>query len=133
MEQQVEKLTRLVDDLLDASRITQGKIVLQRALVDLQKVMLDSELAALYQVQTFRLNEAVKRNRARFPEDFMFQSSREEAKAFIEAHGGKVTDSVSKKTSYLVLGEAPGSKLAKAQSLGVAVVDEAGLRKLGEP
>ena len=58
--------------------------------------------------------------------------SREEAKAFIEAHGGKVTDSVSKKTSYLVLGEAPGSKLAKAQSLGVAVVDEAGLRKLGE-
>ena len=45
-----------------------------------QKVMLDSELAALYQVQTFRLNEAVKRNRARFPEDFMFQLSREEAK-----------------------------------------------------
>lgn len=44
-----------------------------------QKVMLDSELAALYQVQTFRLNEAVKRNRARFPEDFMFQLSREEA------------------------------------------------------
>jgi len=57
--------------------------------------------------------------------------SRDEAKAFIEAHGGKVTDSVSKKTSYLVLGEAPGSKLAKAQSLGVAIVDEAGLRKLG--
>jgi hypothetical protein len=45
-----------------------------------QKVMIDSELAALYQVQTFRLNEAVKRNRARFPEDFMFQLSREEAK-----------------------------------------------------
>jgi DNA ligase (NAD+) len=59
--------------------------------------------------------------------------SREEAKAFIEAHGGKVTDNVSKKTSYLVLGEAPGSKLAKAQSLGVAIVDEAGLRKLGTP
>ena len=37
------------------------------------KVMLDSDLAALYQVQTFRLNEAVKRNRARFPADFMFQ------------------------------------------------------------
>jgi DNA ligase (NAD+) len=58
--------------------------------------------------------------------------SRDEAKAFIEAHGGKVTDNVSKKTSYLVLGEAPGSKLAKAQSLGVTIVDEAGLRKLGE-
>ncbi|MCC7359168.1 MAG: NAD-dependent DNA ligase LigA [Anaerolineales bacterium] len=58
--------------------------------------------------------------------------SRDEAKAFIEAHGGKMTDSVSKKTSYLVLGEAPGSKLAKAQSLGVVVVDEAGLKRLGE-
>ncbi len=44
-----------------------------------QKVMLDSELADLYHVQTFRLNEAVKRNRGRFPEDFMFQLSREEA------------------------------------------------------
>lgn len=59
--------------------------------------------------------------------------SREEAKAFIEANGGKVTDNVSKKTTYLVLGEAPGSKLAKAQSLGVAIVDEAGLRQLGKP
>ncbi len=58
--------------------------------------------------------------------------SRDDAKAFIEAHGGKVTDSVSKKTSYLVLGEAPGSKYAKALELGVPVVDEAGLRQLGE-
>jgi hypothetical protein len=43
-----------------------------------QKVMLDSDLAELYQVPTFRLNEAVKRNRNRFPEDFMFQLSKEE-------------------------------------------------------
>lgn len=57
--------------------------------------------------------------------------SREEAKAYIEERGGKVTDSVSKKTNYLLLGEAPGSKLAKAQSLGVAIIDEATLRKLG--
>ena len=57
--------------------------------------------------------------------------SREDAKAFIEEHGGKVTDSVSKKTSYLLLGEAPGSKLAKAQDLGVPIIDEAGLRRLG--
>ena len=38
-----------------------------------RKVMLDSHLAELYEVPTFRLNEAVKRNRRRFPDDFMFQ------------------------------------------------------------
>jgi ORF6N domain len=42
------------------------------------KVMLDTDLAALYQVETFNLNKAVKRNLDRFPEDFMFQLSREE-------------------------------------------------------
>jgi DNA ligase (NAD+) len=56
--------------------------------------------------------------------------SREEARQLIQAAGGKVTDSVSKKTDYLVVGEAAGSKLDKAQSLGVKTVDEAGLRKL---
>src|ERR1700722_16874461 len=44
-----------------------------------QKVMLDSDLAELYQVPTFRLNEAVKRNYKRFPSDFIFQLNREEA------------------------------------------------------
>jgi UDP-N-acetylmuramate-alanine ligase len=44
-----------------------------------QRVILDSELAAIYGVTTGRLNEAVKRNAKRFPEDFMFQLSREEA------------------------------------------------------
>lgn len=57
--------------------------------------------------------------------------SRDEAKAYIEERGGKVTDSVSKKTDYLLLGESPGSKLAKAQSLGVAIIDEATLKKIG--
>jgi len=57
--------------------------------------------------------------------------SREEAKAFIEARGGKIADGVSKTTDYLVLGESPGSKLAKAQSLGVPIIDEAALRKMG--
>jgi hypothetical protein len=44
-----------------------------------QKVMLDTDLAELYGVHTFRLNEQVKRNRKRFPADFMFQLRREEA------------------------------------------------------
>jgi DNA ligase (NAD+) len=56
--------------------------------------------------------------------------SREQAKEFIESYGGKVTDSVSKNTDYLLLGENPGSKFAKAQSLGVTILDETGLRKL---
>ena len=56
--------------------------------------------------------------------------SREEAKEFIQAHGGKVTDSVSKKTSYLVLGENPGSKVDKARSLGVPILDENDLRRI---
>jgi DNA ligase (NAD+) len=58
--------------------------------------------------------------------------SRDETKEYIQKHGGKVTDSVSKKTSYLVVGDAPGSKLAKAHELGVPILDEAGLRRLVE-
>jgi DNA ligase (NAD+) len=56
--------------------------------------------------------------------------SRDDAKELIESHGGKVTDSVSKKTSYLVLGEAPGSKYEKAKSLGVKIIGEDELKKL---
>jgi DNA ligase (NAD+) len=56
--------------------------------------------------------------------------TREEATELIERHGGKVTGSVSKKTDYVVAGESPGSKLVKAKELGVAVLDEAALRKL---
>jgi phage regulator Rha-like protein len=48
-------------------------------LIRREKVMLDSDLAELYGVETFNLNKAVKRNVHRFPEDFMFQLSREEA------------------------------------------------------
>jgi DNA ligase (NAD+) len=56
--------------------------------------------------------------------------TRDEAAAMIKAAGGKVVNSVSKKTDYVVAGENPGSKLAKAEQLGTEILDEAGLRKL---
>ena len=56
--------------------------------------------------------------------------SRDEAKARIEAAGGKVSGSVSKKTNYVIAGEEAGSKLDKARELNVPVLDEAGLMKL---
>ncbi|WP_298402103.1 NAD-dependent DNA ligase LigA [uncultured Chloroflexus sp.] len=56
--------------------------------------------------------------------------TREQASELIVSHGGKVTDSVSKKTSYVVAGANAGSKLAKAQQLGIPVLDEAGLLAL---
>jgi len=58
--------------------------------------------------------------------------SRDEAKAMIEAKGGKVAGSVSKKTDFVVAGTEAGSKLAKAQDLGVIILDEQKLRELLE-
>ncbi|MGB7686022.1 MAG: NAD-dependent DNA ligase LigA [Solirubrobacterales bacterium] len=56
--------------------------------------------------------------------------TREQAAAMVKSAGGKVVNSVSKKTDYVVAGESPGSKLAKAESLGTEVLDEAGLLAL---
>jgi DNA ligase (NAD+) len=56
--------------------------------------------------------------------------SREDAKEKIEAAGGKVAGSVSKKTDYVVAGAEAGSKLARAQELGVEILDEAALLQL---
>ena len=56
--------------------------------------------------------------------------TREQAATLVKAAGGKVVNSVSKKTDYVVAGESPGSKLAKARSLGTEVIDEAGLLEL---
>ncbi len=58
--------------------------------------------------------------------------TRDEAKAMIEGAGGKTAGSVSKKTNYVVAGEDAGSKLEKANALGVPVIDEVGLRALLE-
>jgi hypothetical protein len=72
------------------TEIIENKIYLIRGI----KVMLDSDLAKLYGVPTFRLNEAVKRNRERFPVDFMFQLQREEfvnlrSQIAIPSYGGR--------------------------------------------
>ncbi len=56
--------------------------------------------------------------------------SREQATNLIRRAGGKVTGSVSKKTAYVVAGDNPGTKLAKAQELDVEIIDEAALRDL---
>lgn len=58
--------------------------------------------------------------------------TRDEARALIEARGGRVNSSVSKKTDYVVAGEAAGSKLDKAESLGVTVIDEDAFKNMLE-
>ena len=56
--------------------------------------------------------------------------TRDEAKAALQARGGKVAGSVSAKPSYLIVGDSTGSKAEKEEQLGVKILDEAGLMKL---
>jgi DNA ligase (NAD+) len=60
------------------------------------------------------------------------EMKRDDAKAYIEARGGRVSSSVSKKTDFVVAGEEAGSKMAKAQELGIKVIDESELLNLGK-
>ena len=80
----------------------------------------DEEIAAILEGLTIVVTGSL--------EDF----SRDEAKEAILARGGKATGSVSKKTSVVVAGEAAGSKLTKAQELGIPVLDEDGFKELLE-
>jgi len=58
--------------------------------------------------------------------------TRSQAKALIEKSGGKVTESVSKNTSFVVAGASPGSKLDKAKKLGIPIIDETTFKKMCE-
>ncbi len=70
----VELIAKMSKEVSIPDEIISSKIYLVRSI----KVMLDSDLAELYGVETKRLNEQVKRNTARFPEDFMFQLTAKE-------------------------------------------------------
>jgi len=106
------------------------------AVYDFFRVEKNAEL--LKKLETAKLNFAgVKKQKSSQLEGKTFvltgtlpALSRDEAKEMIEAAGGRVSGSVSKKTSFVVAGEDAGSKLDKAKELGVSVIDEDALRKL---
>jgi len=70
--------TKIMNSRQNALMVPDEVLVNKIYLVREQKVMLDSDLAELYQVETKRLNEQVRRNKDRFPDDFMFQLTQEE-------------------------------------------------------
>ena len=108
----------------------------QQLLQDLRSVGLSLEASASEQQATSQAGadaDGVLQGKTLVLTGTLPNLSRSEAKALIEAAGGKVSGSVSKKTDYLVAGEAAGSKLTKAESLGVTVLSEADLTALLQP
>ena len=104
-----------------------------RLLEDLRAVGLSLEASATEQTAQVRSEDAssaVLQGKTLVLTGTLPSLSRSEAKALIEAAGGKVSGSVSKKTDYLVAGDAAGSKLSKAESLGIQVLNEAELQDL---
>jgi len=105
----IDRNRRLIQRLHDAGVNFEGEKGAQR-------VPIDASFAGL----TFVLTGSLEHR------------TRDEAADEIDARGGKVTSSVSKKTSYVVVGESPGSKLAKAEELGVTILDDAAFEALLE-
>ena len=108
----------------------------QQLLQDLRSVGLSLEASASEQEAASQAGadaDGVLRGKTLVLTGTLPNLSRSEAKALIEVAGGKVSGSVSKKTDYLVAGEAAGSKLTKAESLGVTVLSEADLTALLQP
>jgi len=101
----------------DADNAGQVRRLRQRRVDPREKVTAEMPAAQALAGRTFVLTGTLSR-------------PREEVAALLEGVGAKVTDSVSRKTSFVVAGADPGSKLAKARELGVKVLDEAGLRRL---
>lgn len=111
-----EKVATEVADWLGAKPNQDLIVRLLKAGITFEKQRTSTELAGLTFVITGTLDEM----------------SREEAQALIRSKGGKATNSVSKETDYVVAGENAGSKLAKAEKLGIKTIDESGLKKLAK-
>jgi DNA ligase (NAD+) len=133
-----------IDALLaaDAESITEvegiGPVLAERLREELSdEAVLDLIARLREKGLKFELSEAERRAEGGPLEDQTFvltgtlpTLSRDEATRLIRRSGGKVTGSVSRKTDYVVAGESPGTKLAKAEQLGVRVLDEEALREL---